>query len=81
MPKPKQQSKPSRPRLEDLPDVLTVNDLMAFLNRGRNSVYRLLRSGQIRAIGGNGPNRFFSDWRVSKQALIDYLRGEEGRTA
>jgi len=76
--KPKTQLKPIRPRLEDLPDVLTVADLMAFLGRGRNSVYRLLRSGQIRAIGGNGPNRFFSDWRVSKKALEEYLDGASG---
>lgn len=71
--------KPERRRLEDLPDVLTTDDLMEFLGLSRNSVYALLRSGEIRAIGGNGPNRFIRTWRVSKKALVEYLEG--GRTA
>lgn|GEM_PF-1781177 len=65
-------------RLEDLPDVLTADDLVEYLNLGRNTVYALLRSGQIRAIGGNGPNRFFRSWRVSKKALEEYLDGAPG---
>lgn len=74
--------KPECRRLEDLPDVLTTDDLVAFLGLSRNTVYSLLRSGEIRAIGGNGPNRFFRTWRVSKKALIEYLEGSQGgRTA
>lgn len=70
--------RPSTRRLDDLPDILTVDDLVEYLNLGRNTVYTLLRSGQIRAIGGNGPNRFFRSWRVSKKALVEYLNGTVG---
>lgn len=70
--------RPSTRRLDDLPDILTVGDLVEYLNLSRNTVYALLRSGQIRAIGGNGPNRFFRSWRVSKKALVEYLDGALG---
>lgn len=68
--------KPRKSRLDDLPEVLTVDDLVGYLGLSRNTVYALLKQGQIRAIGGNGPNRFFRSWRVSKKALIEYLDGQ-----
>lgn len=34
----------------DYPDVVTPNDLRLMLNIGRNSVYNLIRSGQIEVI-------------------------------
>lgn len=65
--------KPRKSRLDDLPEILTVDDLMGYLGFSRNTVYALLKQGEIRAIGGNGPNRFCRSWRVSKKALIEYL--------
>ena len=35
---------------ENLPLVMTVEDIMAVLGIGRNSAYNLVRSGQIKAI-------------------------------
>lgn len=67
------------PRLDDLPEILTAEHIATYLGLSRNTVYALLRTGQIRAVGGNGPNRFCRSWRVSKQALRDYLNG--GQTA
>ena len=67
--------KPKRTRLEELPEILTVDDLMEFLGYSRNTVYALLKQGAIRAVGGNGPNRFCRSWRVSKKSLQEYLDG------
>lgn len=36
--------------IEDLPLVLTIEDLMSVLDIGRNSAYRLIRENQIRSI-------------------------------
>jgi len=72
-------SRTQLPRLEDLPEILTPMQIAEYLQLSRNTVYALLRTGQIRAVGGNGPNRFCRSWRVSKQALRDYLDG--GQTA
>jgi len=64
------------PRLEDLPEILTPMQIAEYLRLSRNTVYALLRKGAIRAIGGNGPDRFCRSWRVSKQALRDYIEGD-----
>lgn len=40
----------SRPRLEDLPDVLTVKDLRALLPIGKNAIYEALHDQRIRNV-------------------------------
>jgi len=72
--------RPGNRRLEDLPEILTVDVLVEFLGYSRNTVYSLLKQGAIRAVGGNGPNRFIRSWRVSKKALWEYLDGTPGPT-
>lgn len=53
---------------EDLPLVLTVDDLMAALNIGRNTAYELVRSGRVKSV------RVGTQYRISKAALLDYLK-------
>lgn len=52
---------------DDLPLTLRVEDLMAVLNIGRNCVYDLIRCGKIQSI------RIGKQYRIPKQALIDYM--------
>ena len=53
--------------LEELPMVLTVEDLMPILSIGRNTAYELIRSGQIRSV------RAGRNIRVPKEAIAEYL--------
>ena len=53
--------------LEELPMVLTVEDLMPILSIGRNTAYELIRSGQIRSV------RAGRKIRVTKEAIAEYL--------
>ena len=52
---------------ENLPMTLRVEDLMPILNVGRNTAYRLVRSGEIRSI------KIGRQIRIPRQALLDYL--------
>lgn len=46
---------------------LRVEDLMPILGIGRNTAYRLVRSGEIRSI------KIGRQIRIPRQALLDYL--------
>ena len=50
-----------------LPITLCVEDLMPILNVGRNTAYRLVRSGEIRSI------KVGRQIRIPRQVLLDYL--------
>lgn len=54
-------------RLADLPDVLNVAQVAAYLNIGTNSAYELLRSGAIRSI------KIGKQFRVPKRCLEKFL--------
>ena len=54
-------------KLDDLPLMLRVEDLMVLLDVGRNTAYELLRCGQLRSV------RIGKQLRVPKQAVIEYL--------
>ena len=54
---------------EDLPTILTVEDLMSFLGIGKNSAYNLVRSGRIKSI------RIGRQIRISKEAAIAFVQG------
>ena len=60
-------SKPYK-KAKDIPLVLKVEDLMPILSIGRNSAYKLVRSGQIYSI------RVGRSYRIPRDALEDYLR-------
>lgn len=52
---------------DELPLLLTVEDLMPILGIGRNTAYELVRTGQIFSI------RIGRQLRIPKQALIDFV--------
>jgi excisionase family DNA binding protein len=54
--------------LQDLPLVLTVEDLMEVLNIGRNTAYEIVRSGQIRSI------RVGKNYRIPRDAVEEFLQ-------
>lgn len=54
--------------LETWDDFLTVEELCEVLKIGHNAAYRLLNSGELKAIR-NG-----RVWRVPKQAVIEYVK-------
>ena len=53
--------------LEELPDVMQAEDVMAFLQIGRNTMYQLLRSGAFPAI------KIGRQYRIPKKLLLSYL--------
>lgn len=53
--------------LDSLPATLRVEDLMPILGIGRNTAYRLVRSGEIRSI------KIGRQIRIPRQVLLDYL--------
>ena len=53
---------------QDLPLVLTIDDLMQVLSIGRNTAYGLIRSGQIRSI------RVGKQIRIPRDAVEDFLK-------
>ena len=53
--------------LAELPITLCVEDLMPILGIGRNTAYRLVRSGEIRSI------KVGRQIRIPRQVLLDYL--------
>lgn len=55
--------------LDDLPLVLTVEQLIPVLGIGRNAAYELVRSGQIASI------RIGHQYRIPKDALAGFLAG------
>ena len=52
---------------EQYPDILTVEEVCEALRMGYNAVYDLLNDGKLKAYK-NG-----RVWRISKQALIQYV--------
>ena len=52
---------------DDLPTVMTVEDLMPILHSGRNSAYALVHSGKIKCV------RIGKQIRIPRDALIAFL--------
>ena len=52
-----------------LPLILTVKEVAEVLGLGRNTVYELVRQGQIRSI------RIGRQIKVPKSALVEFLKG------
>ncbi|MBQ1734678.1 MAG: helix-turn-helix domain-containing protein [Lachnospiraceae bacterium] len=55
-------------KTKDLPLVLKVEDLMQILSIGKNTAYRLVRSGKIYSVR---VGRFY---RIPRDAFEEYLR-------
>lgn len=63
----------NRPQsFDDIPLVLTVEELMPILSIGRNTAFALVRSGQIKSI------RAGKQIRILKHELLEYLTGGTG---
>ena len=60
---------------DDIPLVLTVEELMPILSIGKNTAFALVRSGQIKSI------RAGKQIRILKHELLEYLTGGTGTNA
>lgn len=57
---------------EDASILMTAPELAEFLGIGRNRAYDLLRNGTIKGF------RIGNVWKVSREAVIQYIRKESG---
>ncbi|MBM6752940.1 helix-turn-helix domain-containing protein [Mediterraneibacter glycyrrhizinilyticus] len=55
---------------EDISDLITVDELCEWLAIGKNAAYTLLNSGKIKAF------RIGRIWKISKAAVVEYIRQE-----
>ena len=53
---------------ESCDDILSVDDIAAILKVGNTQVYKLLRSGRLKAYKEG------KDWKVPKESLILYIK-------
>ncbi|MBE6095103.1 MAG: helix-turn-helix domain-containing protein [Schwartzia succinivorans] len=51
-------------------DIMTVDDLMKYLNIGRTTAYKLLQSGKIKVL------RFGRIYRLSKASVQEFVKKE-----
>ena len=51
-------------------DIMTVEDLMAYLNISRATAYKLVQSGKIKVL------RIGHIYRISKESVKEYVRKE-----
>ena len=57
--------------LENLPEILTVQQLADFLQVGTQTIKRAIKAGRLEAFKVN------RDWRIEKEAVIQWVKGEE----
>lgn len=57
---------------ESFDDILSVDDIAAILKVGNTQVYKLLRSGRLKAYKEG------KDWKIPKESLILYIRKQAG---
>jgi len=57
---------------KEYPDLITIDELCEILVIGRNAAYRLLNSGEIKAM------RIGRVWKVTKEAVEQYVRLRSG---
>ena len=53
--------------LSEYPDVLTPEDVMHFLSIGRNTVYNILKTGELSSV------KVGKQYRIPKKFMIQYL--------
>ena len=52
---------------ESYEDILTIQDVADILKVGTTQVYKIVRTGQLKAFKEG------KDWKITKQALIEYV--------
>jgi len=66
-----------QPNWEDLPEILTAEDMRAYLRyESLDSIYDLLKSGQIKAIGYKDGKKVNRHWRATKKAFGEFVFGK-----
>ena len=58
---------------EDYHDLLTVSEVESLLSVSRSTVLKLLRAGILPGV------KIGRQWRIGKDALLQYLNGEQER--
>ncbi len=58
--------------LNDYGDIINIDVLCEVLLIGKNAAYKLLASGEIKGF------RFGRKWKISKDALADYILKKSG---
>lgn len=53
---------------ETYDDILTITDVAEILKTGTTQVYKIVRSGQLKGYKEG------KDWKITKQALIRYVK-------
>ena len=53
-------------------EILTPEDVMDLLYIGRNAVYKLLNSGELKAF------RVGRNWKIPRKAVDDYISSQSG---
>ena len=56
---------------DDIPLIMTVEDLMLILLIGRSTAYKLVRSGKLKTF------RVEKQIRISRDSLIEYIKQEQ----
>ena len=56
---------------DDIPLIMTVEDLMPILLIGRSTAYKLVRNGKLKTF------RVEKQIRISRDALIEYIKQEQ----
>ena len=57
---------------EEYVDMLSIDDVMEMLGIGRNSVYELLNSGELKGF------RIKGKWKITKRAVVEYITVKSG---
>ena len=57
---------------EEYGDMLSIDDVMEMLGIGRNSVYELLNSGELKGF------RIKGKWKITKRAVVEYITVKSG---
>ncbi len=53
--------------INDYPDVLMPEEVMAILGIGKNKIYKLLQSGELQSL------KIGKSYRIPKSYLLDYI--------
>ena len=57
---------------EEYGDMLSIDDVMEMLGIGRNSVYELLNSGELKVF------LIIGKWKITKRAGVEYITVKSG---
>jgi excisionase family DNA binding protein len=56
---------------KNYPDVVSVSEMQKMLNIGRNSAYRLLKTGKVKSI------RIGRVHKITKSAIVQYIKSTQ----